>query len=280
MVTSWTSVEEVIARVASGMGGNLPGQALSDMVDWIGEAMGQLKTKYQLVTKSTPSCGVAGEIRTENHIAPLPCGMVELVAVEDEYGRRMGTGSDMIDITSQSARYYKGLEDSNSDARPTTFNPNTKSYGDGEAIPWDGSDIEETINPNVKHYYKVQGNKIQTSGPSMFVKLHYLAIPTDKKGYPLVPDEDNYKYALEWYILMRLIGAGYPHPLWKGERGYLQCESRFEKYAARAIANITYPTVDQMEKFRRSWAERLIFPYNYWEDFGIGYEQGQNIGFI
>ena len=280
MVTSWTSVEEIIARVASGMGGNIPGQAISDMVDWIAEGMGELKTKYQLVIKSTPSCGEAGEIRTKNHVARLPCGITDLIAVEDEYGRRVSNGSDMIDTTNQSAKYYKGLQDTDSDARTTTFNPNTKSYGNGEAIPWEGSDIEQSTNPQVSRYYKIQGRMIQTSEPSMFVKLHFLSIPVDQKGYPLIPDEENYKNALEWHILRRLIGAGYPHPLWKGERGYLQCESRFEKYASRAIGKIKYPTVDRMEKFRKSWAERLIFPYNYWEDFGIGYEQGQSIGYI
>lgn len=287
MILQWTTMGNIIARIDRNMGGNLPGAFIGMIPEWIDEAMLQLQTKWELEKTSTPCKDCPEPVVTKQHVANLPCGMSVLLAVEDEYGRRMRYGTDQLDFTRQSARVYP-----NSGAntiRATNFqmdvsksagwSPSTENATEG-AIPWDGSDIQPFNDSGRGFYYQIQGNKIQTSEESMFIRIHYLKVPTDEKGLPLIPENENYKQALFYYVMKQLIAAGVKHPIWSGQNGYTFLDDQFEKFAGRAIAEITYPSVDRMESIRVAWAERIIFPYSMWEDFGIGYEQYRGINYI
>jgi len=37
-----------------------------------------------------------------------------------------------------------------------------------------------------------------------FIKLAYKAIPTDERGYPLIPDLASYQDAVYWYVVRKL----------------------------------------------------------------------------
>lgn len=280
----------VIARVDRNMGGNLPGSFIGQIPEWLDEAMGQLQTKWELEKDSTPCLDCPGAIVTQQHVANLPCGMSALIAVEDQHGRRVRYGTDEIDTTRQSARFYPGSPNSSANtARATNFQMDVAESGGWDpytgdptnpAIPYDGSDIVPLNTESESYYYQIQGNKIQTSAESMFIRIHYLKVPTDKTGLPMIPENENYKQALFFYVMKQLIAAGVKHPIWTGQNGYMFLDSQFEKFAARAIAEITYPSIDRMESIRVSWAERIIFPYSMWEDFSIGYEQYQGVNYI
>nr|DAJ23350.1 MAG TPA: hypothetical protein [Caudoviricetes sp.] len=34
--------------------------------------------------------------------------------------------------------------------------------------------------------------------------MSYKAIPTDERGYPLIPDLSSYQEAIYWYVVMKL----------------------------------------------------------------------------
>ena len=57
---------------------------------------------------------------------------------------------------------------------------------------------------------------------------------------------------------------------------YSFCTQEFERFAARALCEITYPSVDKMESLYRS-TTRLIPAQHHWENFGAGLEQIQEI---
>ena len=282
MITSWTPSEQIIARVIRNTGGQLPGGFISELIEWLDEATRQLETRWTLEKASSPCLDCPGALWTKGHVATLPCGMIALLAVEDINGRRVHYGLDDTDMTRQSALVHGNYVN----ARATNFQMDvsqttgTDPAEDGPSVPTKGEDIVPIQSGNVSAYYQISGNKIQTSEEEMFVRLHYLKVPTDDKGWPLIPDNENYKQATFFYIMKQLIAAGYEHTIWKGIRGYDYCEQMFEKYSARAIEEIKYPSVDAMESLRVSWAERLIFPYSRWEDFGVGYEQYQGINKI
>lgn len=269
------SAKEVVARVIRGLGYKLSSNYIDDILEWLAEGLSQLQATNTLVTTSTGNLNCPGEVLIKNYCAPLPCGFVSILAVEDEQGRRLPEGSDTTDMTSPTSLRHNYLND----IRPNTFNVNPYVHQTQDGLPTDeapsasvpyfGEDIQaQSITVRTNHYYKIQGNYIQTSFECGYVKLHYLTIPVDKDGYPLIPDNDAFKNALEWYILKRLIGAGYAHPVFT----YQYAEQQFEKYAARGINEISYYTPDGAARLNRSFV-RLIPPYSYFDDFNINNEQ-------
>jgi hypothetical protein len=84
----------------------------------------------------------------------------------------------------------------------------------------------------------------------------------DADGLPLIPDNENYKQALYWYVRAMMIGSGYPDKQFT----YEQCIQQHEHYAARAMGEITYPSPDDMENIKNTLV-RFIPPPNYWENF-------------
>jgi hypothetical protein len=216
---------------------------------------------------STPSSGCGGEQLVSNHVLCIPKDLCGLIAIEDEYGRIIPMGGDITDLKSTTKRSQIRPTD---DGRPSVFQMGVTH---GNTTPIFGEDLEQLpIASSNANYYKISGNYIQFSFEEGFVKLHYLRRPLDKEGYPLIPDNENFKQALYWYVLKQLIGAGYKHQVFD----YGKCDEEFEKYGARAINEITYPSLDAMAKANRSLI-RLIPPYHFYEDFFANSEQTQQI---
>lgn len=273
------SAKTVLARTIRALGYKLPSTYVDDVLEWIAEGLGMIQVTNSLITTSTGNENCPGEIRIKNHCACLPCGLVSILAVEDEHGRRLPEGTDTTDITSQTSLRHHRLEE----ARPNTFNVNPYVHQTEDGLPSDtapsasvpyfGQDIEKNDDTRKRHhYYKVQGNYIQTSFEEGYVKIHYLTIPVDKEGYPLIPDNEAFKQALEWHIIRRLIGSGYKHPVFS----YEYADNQFEKYAARGVNEVSYYTPDGAAKLNRSLI-RLIPPHHYYEDFGVGAEQSERL---
>ena len=289
-IVSYTSAKEIMARIIRNNGGKMPAHYMDSFLEWIPEAIEQLETKYQMETRSTGNwCDgnpEPGALVTKNHVAPLPCGITDLIAVENEFGERVREGSDITDLTNQTTRYQSGGDGAGlSGARVTNFQVDVFDHKGanpaipppGQTVPYDGSGIKEVQGGNTANYYKIQGNMIQTSAECMFIKLHYQAMPIDGDGYPMVPNVEEYKQAVFFYCQRQLVAAGFDHKIWNGPQGYNYLDNQWEKYAGRALGVIKYPDQDRMERLRTSFAERLIPPHHFYNDFFIGGEQTQEI---
>lgn len=289
MILKYVSVKQVMARVVDDVGGKLPGHYFDAMLEWIPQAIRLLETKYQLVEKSTGNCERDEDgnldpkaLVTVNHVVPIPNDVISIVAVENEFGERVRYASSEVDFTNQTDRYSTGGGFAD-DARPTNFQVDVFDHmgvnpANGEqSVPYNGSDLVQVTNGFFTATYKVQGNMIQTSEECMFIKLHYLSLNTDQEGYLMIPDVEEYKQALGFYVLRQLIGAGFKHPVWNGPQGWQFFDNQWEKYATRALGVIKYPDQDKMEKLRTGFAERLIPPRYAYDDFFTGIEQIQEI---
>lgn len=272
------SAKEILARVIRGVGYKLPSIYYDDILEWLPEGLGMLQVTNTLITASTGDQGCPGEIITHNHCASLPVGFVSILAVEDSNGLRLPEGGDVTDITSQTSIRHLGIEASQPRTSVFEVNPynhqtsdGTPTTAPGTSIPLYGSDVAlANSTTSTKHYYKIQGNRIQTSFESGFIRMHYNAIPVCKDGYPLIPDNENFKQALEWHILRRLIGAGYEHKVFN----YDYCDNQFEKYAARGMGEVSFPSPDTMARIHHSTV-RLIPPYRFHSDFFVNSESDE-----
>lgn len=246
------SAKVVIARVIRNIGrANFPSDFANDLLAWLPEGIDKLETTYSLIPEE--AC-----LTVKDFSLKLPCCIQVLEAVEYEgYRLREGNPQRTPGKSPSSAR------------RTEVYQTDTVLKVDG--VPHrDNFGLKATHLPlHGSEYYKRVLDYLQFSFECGEVTLYYQVIPHDC-GYPLIPDNENYKTALYWYIVSMMTGTGWEHPN-KGF-SFAYCDSMFEKFAARAIGDITYPTPDRMERMRQS-SVRLIPPQHYWEDFFINSEQ-------
>ena len=145
------SVREVLQRIVRNSGHRIPGQYRDDMLEWIPEAIEEIGgfPDNKFIRCSTPKLGHPDALATQNHVVELPCGLIDIIAVENEQGYRMRYGSDETDIRIQSTRYH--LNSTNNpvgSVRATNFQMDVFQIEGGinenvtdPSVPWDGSDI-------------------------------------------------------------------------------------------------------------------------------------------
>jgi len=275
------SAKQVLARTIRNLGYKLPSTYMDDILEWIPEGMGEMEVTQSLIRVSTGGQGDQDALYVKNHCVQLPCGYRAVIAIEDENGRRLPVGGDQTDFTKQSSIRHISVGISGQ-PRTTVFevNPFQHQTADGlptdepaESFPWFGQDITTTPGTNRStHYYQIVGNHIQTSFEEGFIRLHYLSIPVCKEGYPLIPDNENFKRALEWHVIRRLIGSGYKHEVFS----YEYANQEFERYAGRAMGEVSFYTPDDAAKLNRSII-RLIPPHQYQNDFFTNSEQDERL---
>jgi len=281
------SVKEVLQRIIRNSGHKIPGQYKDDMLEWIPEGIEEIGgfPDNKFIRRSTPSLNCEGALYTENHVVGLPCGLIDVIAVEDARGFRVRYGSDETDITCQTTRYHTGSSNNPvGDARATNFQMDAFEVVGGvsedvtdTSVAWDGSDIKQKPLGELINYYIIQENTLQTASEAAFVKIHYWARPTDSEGFYLFPDNGNYKSALYWYVMKMLVGAGYEDKILKGMQGLNYADQQFQHYAALALGELRMPGVERLERLRTGFSERMIAPHRAYGDFFIGIEQTQSI---
>lgn len=276
-----TSVKEIAGRIIRNLDNKLPASYVDYFWEWLGEAVEELRTPFTLDTKSTPNHDCEGAFITYNHVVKLPCGLMEILSVEDEFGNRLHRTGAQLDIvkpsTSRSVVDQRG-------SRVTDFLTNVEVIGTGSAagpsVPWDGSNLFKDNQSTTTAAYNLKMDYLQTTEESMFVKIHYTGLPVDEEGYPLIPNQTEYKEALYWYVLKKLIASGFQHPVIPATlQGIEYCEKKYETYAGRALGEIKMPDQDRMNKLYNSTV-RLIPPTHFHDDFFQGSEQIQPIRFI
>lgn len=105
--------------------------------------------------------------------------------------------------------------------------------------------------------YKIQGNIIYTSLENSKLELAYLAIETDKDGYPILPDNSSFTRALElyikkqWFTILFDLGKITPAVLQNTQQEYAwavgDCMTEFNRLS-----------IDEMEAFSNSWRTMII----------------------
>jgi hypothetical protein len=276
--TRFVSGKEILARLIRATGKRLPSEYHDDILEWVAEGLGMLQVTNTLLLTSTGDIDCPDEIEIRNHCAELPCGFQFMEAVEDENGLRLPEGSDKTDYTRPTTLRHRNIVD----ARVSAFNVNPYQHQTSDGLPTDepsasfpflGEDIEPTTEVRqTKHYYNLSGNHIHTSFEEGFVKLHYWTTPVCKEGFPMIPDNENFKQAMEFHVLRRLLGAGYEHPVFT----YDYVDKQFELYAVRGMNEVSYPSPETMARINRSTV-RLIPNYAAYQDFFIGSEQAERL---
>lgn len=278
MIYKSVSIKEVIGNIVRNTRVQ-DASYLFAMKEWIPQAMGLMKTKCTLSNKWE-------DIDIHFHKGKMPCDMKTIKAVE-AHGRRIPHGNSVQTL---------GIPESNqhhSHSRLGTTNgfeyiPQFYSAPD-QPNPQENSIIytQDIVSLSAEHcnnlprhehdWYDTELDYIMYSGPDTTIRVHYRAIPVDAIGFPLVPDNENYKLALYYYCRAMMIGAGFEDKIFSYDK-LMGPEGYFERHAARAIGEIRYPSTDQME-FKVNEHVRLVKDENYFHNYFSSEHKERKYGF-
>jgi len=195
-----------------------------DAVEWIGEAIELIGTPMQLSDKvaNIDICSYKGK---------LPCDL-HLITTS-----RAATGITVEDLAETPCRFTAMRY--STDAFHHHYCNSCKDHG---------CDSDLT--------YKVNDNYVFTNFETGVVQMSYKAIPTDKDGFPLVPDDIKFKEGvaghLKWKIaFIRWANGKMPAAV------YQKLEQDRDWYIGAAQNRGHMPSVDQMESIKNNWI-RLI----------------------
>lgn len=138
------------------------------------------------------------------------------------------------------------------------------------------SDIyHTTINgcePGCQEYtYISQNNVVTTSMKDGWINISYSALATDEFGYPLIPDNESFKVALEYYIIHRTLEG-----LWSmgkvTDKVFQYYEQKRHYYSAQATNSMTIKNMDQMETMMNAVNRMIIDTHpqeTFYKNFGV-----------
>lgn len=183
--------------------------------DWMNETLGQIKMYVAL-----ENCHK--DISIVNYKAKLPCDLRVLRAVEID-----GIKQDLAqagNINRLNGMIIKGLSN-------------------------DGSTYELT-----KRGYILSSKETGT------MRIHYKKLPVvfdDELGHevPLIPKDEKLLYALEWYILYRILVRGYKHPVFNlaNNNPELNPSKQWRLWANKASNSIAALNKDERDLHRDMW---------------------------
>jgi len=257
MVYDYVSAEAVIAQFINKT--RLSDTTYADStLEWLREAMNMMRIRNVLTP--THAC-----IDVVDHIATLPCGIVMLDGVFHN-GQRLRTGLGATDTR------FKGWKRIESDTQSYFQSDTSMNAQDYELVR--GADLKLTTSYS-SEYYIPAPKHFQCSFSEGTIVVCYRKMPVDKKGYPLVPDEENIRQAIFWWLMASITLSGFKHQDSRMDFDY--CERKFLRYKRKGLGAAKYWSVDKREAIH-NLINNLIPPTGYYDMFFIGGETPKYVG--
>lgn len=237
---------------------------ITDVREWIGEAMEKIGAVQQLEHK-------VANIQVVDYQAKLPCDLYRLNQVAFSFENGCGW-LPMRKVTNSFGVYKKCGE----------CNPKML-IKDNALIPLVKNifNVKQTLSALVNQYtipsnngrliignpatfntslqYSTKPGYITVNVPCGWLKISYHAIITDEDSMPMIPDIPSYFEAIFWYVAMKM---SYPKYL-KGQLNqniYYDMRNSWNFYRRQAYAEAMMPTVDELKSIQNTW-DRL-YPEN------------------
>lgn len=283
MVTNkLTSINRVISKVYSDLDIDESNVPVVDMVEWAAEALDSIEAPTMLTNKVAGKEGIP-LLEINNYQAQIPLDCTKIIQVaytkdkhsDNFYPMSYASGSfagrhgltslmsnehyndptpnvvgdyELIDLTMElyDISYEEALEKLNSDS-DLKSTLTSLLLDKNKLISSDAGTIDDK-----KLEYSLVPGYIKTNVRDGYLMVSYLAIPTDEKGFPMVPDHPSFINALYWYILSKIhysnaIKNKIPFDI------YLHAHNRWNFYVKQAYGKAMMPsTIDELESIKDS----------------------------
>lgn len=239
---------------------------ITDVREWIGEAMEKIGAVQQLEHK-------VANIQVVDYQAKLPCDLYRLnqVAFSFENGcgwlpmRKVTNSFGVYKKCGECNPIVKNIFNVNTDNVKQTLSALVNQY----TIPSNNGRLiignPATFNTSLQ--YSTKPGYITVNVPCGWLKISYHAIITDEDSMPMIPDIPSYFEAIFWYVAMKM---SYPKYL-KGQLNqniYYDMRNSWNFYRRQAYAEAMMPTVDELETIKNVWHK----PYTEMRDHDTFFE--------
>lgn len=254
MVYNLERVDRVIDKIIRDLGLGQDAIPYTDYIEWIADALQHIGAYYQYQEKEAA-------VVISNYTGLLPCDlhkvirMVEGVEVTPSAsgfygGSWQGTLARLgVDLTNLSAPdrailMSSGLESVSSKdfgGMVNRLQHNKNLIGDPITNAFTSKD------------YNVNFNKITTAFSDGIIKVQYLALPVDERGWPLIPEDVSFRDALFWKVAYQLSMRD-PKVLPNERMRDLEyCRQRWNRYCGQARASANMPDLSMLERMANNW---------------------------
>lgn len=278
------SSKSVVAKVIADLGLREDQIKITDISEYVGEAMEKIGASTQLDNKTDV-------IELKDYQAKLPCDLYRLNCVAYAAGftggwipMKKSTGvfsvCDKVDCCKHPHMLIqdnvliplvknlynlvddrKALDILNSDQniRQTLSALLNQYTWDKHPYAHKGTNFSTTVQYDIKPGYLVSNIK------DGWIKIRYQAIYTDEEGMPLIPDLPSYFEAIYWYIAMKLIYIDY----FRGNKSqalYYDAKRSWNFYRNQAYAEALLPNDNEIDNIKDTW-HTLVPEYNAYDEF-------------
>lgn len=285
MIYNFTKCESVLAKILTDMDSSEINQRTTDIKEWIFEAIDRIGAPMQYTHRESGSDGVP-VYKIYDYQVPLPEDLISLdgVAYSDnpkgpwipvakktgifkEPKRRPQPQAIPYDSRNKvveeiaEEQTHEHIPDPIIEKIPTTQAGMLSDEFKGVTKYWNASIMKGM---HKKPEYFIKPGWIVTNKKDGYIKLAYKAMPTDEKGYPLIPDLASYQDAIYWYVVMKLQFPKYLKSKSIGRNRinaeaakYNNIQQQWHFYRNQAYAEAMMPTADDMRNIKNEWNKLL-----------------------
>lgn len=249
MVYKMITSKSIIAKVIADLGLEEDKIKISDIREWIGEAVqkiGSVNQKHRKVVV----------LELKGYQCKLPCDLesIDLVAYSSNKDSwqlmKRTTGSfgveDKVDINKQvyDLGQSKIVQEENGD--------NILSESGSTRLLGTYTQRVTSKQRNDLIQYDIKPGYIISNVKDGYIKLSYFAEYTDDEGMPLIPDLVSYSEAIYWYIAMKLLYIEYFTGR-KPQHLYYDAKRSWNFYRQQAYAESLMPDTNEIENIKNTW---------------------------
>lgn len=243
MITKYVTSKAVIAKVIADLGLNEEDIKITDIKEWIAEAMLKIGSVNQMDNK-------VKILKLKDYQTKLPCDLerINFVAYSDTPDKGW--------VPMKKTTGFFGVNDK---IVPTSDKSTNL--------------LNEFVHPRVVQdkmvkkevQYDVKPGYIFSNIKDGYIKLAYTATYTDEDGMPLIPDNTSYFEALYWYVVMKLVYIDYFTGK-KPQHIYYDAKRSWNFYRQQAYAESLLPNSNELENIKNTW-HTLVPEFNSYDTF-------------
>lgn len=234
---------------------------IDDIFDWVSEAVHKMQSEHVLIPKRA-------KVQVCFHKIELPKDLESLEAVVSNGSRLMYGGPGMADTKTHVPSRYTAQtiimaarphdlpnEDFPYDIDTVVQYPDTMTF----QVAYDGMECSTE-----QWYTKSSNNHLNCSIEDGWVYIYYWAYDKDCNGIIMIPDNEDFKEAIYWYVRMKLIESGWQDPVFQ----YGDVRASWNEYGPRGANAVAFTTPDEQAKITRNLI-RMVVPDNWANNFGV-----------
>lgn len=285
MIYKYTKCESVIAKIMSDSNMSDKNIRITDMREWIFEAVEKIGAPMQYIQRESGHDGCP-VFELHDRQIPIPDDLESLTSVAYSVGpdgpwiparkddmsfhkmQRHHTGpahiGPLYDEANLAVNEPPYVTEETPAPHPEMYHkhPTTKSQvytSLGHANP-DIVNLNRAVREEPTYF--VKPGWIVLNKEHGFVRLAYKSIATDERGYPLIPDLASYQEAIYWYVMMKL---NFPKFL-NGSLGgrakynfntYMYLQQQWNFYRNQAYAEAMMPNEGEMRSIKNEWTKLI-----------------------